>query len=303
MKFKILFLFILTIAAGIASGLIPEEAFGADRFVLGVFPMKGICLGVLLVIPVAIAGRLLSVAFRGNALKTLTLAAAFAFVGFYFGNFLRDAGAGLPATQSVQAAVSPQGLSIFLDYLQLQLKETVIQDSITHEVNHDFGPGVTKLYFGINLVLCAFVFLFLAFCVSFFFTYCKRCSRYKKKSGKIEIYYPMDDSDAFGAALARVKELIQAGDYSKTTSFLLEMKRAQARTFTPEFLKSPQMKKTACYILSVTETRCPQCQEATLKGSVSGQDSKGDATPVNGLDFEMTSKSEESPSSLAVLTV
>lgn len=298
-----LFLSLFTVTVGIVAGLIPEASFGADRFVLGVLPMKGVCLGVLLAIPVCFAGRLLSLAFRGKVLKIMALAAALAFVGFYFGNFLRDAGSGLPASQTAQAALTPMGFSMFLDYLQMQMKETVIQDGLTHEVEHDFGPGVTRLYFAVNLVLCGLTFLVCAFFFSFFFSYCARCSLYKKKSGGFKIYYSMDDSNFFGTALDLARGLIREGSYPKTTSYLLEMKRTQDRIFTPEFVKSPEMKKTACYVLTVTEWRCPKCQEATLKGSVSGQDSKGDAIPVKGMDFEMTSKPEESPSPLRDLTV
>jgi hypothetical protein len=51
-----------------------------------------------------------------------------------------------------------------------------------------------------------------------------------------------------------------------------------------------------------TESRCSQSREAALKGLASGRNAKDDRLAVNGLDFEMTSKPNESPSSLGALT-
>jgi hypothetical protein len=50
------------------------------------------------------------------------------------------------------------------------------------------------------------------------------------------------------------------------------------------------------------ESPCPQGREAALKGLVLGRSAKDDRLAVNGLDFEMTSKPNESPSSLGALT-
>ena len=50
------------------------------------------------------------------------------------------------------------------------------------------------------------------------------------------------------------------------------------------------------------ESPCSQSREATLKGLVLGRIAKDDRLAVNGLNFEMTSKTNESPSSMGAQT-
>ncbi len=305
MNFKVIVLFLLTIALGFAAGLVPSDIVGGESYIDGLIPAKGACLGLMIGLLIFILGRILSVGFYGKTLKALLLASGIAFLGCYFGNFVRDGSETLQITtaQFLQLEACPRGLAAFMDYMGDDLKEIDLQDDITKKPSSSFGPVMTKILFIVDLFLCVCFFFLVVFFFFVNFSYCRTCLRYKKKSGSTVLYFPQDNSDTFSVFLGNVGGLIQGGDYSKTVAFLLDAKRGQDVVFTPDFVKSKEMKRTAHFKVTLTETRCPVCQESTLKGDVQSQDSAGNLSAITHLNFSLTSKPHENPIALSALAV
>jgi hypothetical protein len=305
MSFKVIALFLLTIALGFVAGLVPSDIVGGESYIDGLIPAKGACLGLIIGLLVFILGRLLSVGFYGIGLRALLLASGIAFLGCYFGNFVRDGSETLQitTTQFLRLEASPRGMAAFIDYMGDNLKEIDLQDDITKKQSGSFGPVMTKILFLVDLFLCVCFFFLVVFFFFVNFSYCRTCLRYKKKSGSTVLYFPQDNSDTFSVFLGNVGGLIQGGDYSKTIAYLLEAKRGQDRVFTPDFLKSKELKKTAHFKVSLTETRCPVCQESTLKGDVQSQDSAGNLSAMTQCNFSFISRPHENPMALSALAV
>ncbi len=297
MNTKVFVLIVLMVIFALAYGLVPSSIMGPELFHWFI-PMSGACFGLVIAIPIFIIGKALSVGFTGRDYVILIAVATLAFGVTYFGNYMRDLMGMNGSTGSIgQLGPSMNG---FVVYMKEILKETVVVDQLSGETKLKFGSLGSSLLLVANMLICGFFFTFITFLISLFFTYCPRCSCYKKKSENINILYSRSESGRFRDELAQLREIAGKGDYLKMIKRLKEQKIEQEKIFTPEIRRSKEFEKYPHYDLQITEVKCPVCLEANLKGYAWEYDAKGNCLKLSDMDFQLVSKPYESPSRLGV---